>query len=136
MGNDTLQQMYEGVMAYNFLTNGTDLYYMGDVGIPMGLTLAPLLARMCTGHLLRGFTTPLPEPHKLTVYYDDISATFPLDNPAISNISQALSPYQLAMTSPNTTQDSLFDVMTGNFRPFCQPFRQPTSLHLHAFKTR
>ena len=118
-------RLIKELLSFNFITNGTHVYYMG-------LTLAPLLARMCTGHLLRGFTTPLPGPHRLTVYYDDIAATFPLDNPAISNICQTLSPYQLTMTSPNTTQDAIYDVMTGNFRPFCQPFRQPTLLHPHS----
>ena len=125
-------RLIKELISFNFITNGTHVYYMGDVGITMGLTLASLLARMFTGHLLRGFTTPLPGPHRLTVYYDDIAATFPLDNPAISNICQTLSPYQLTMTSPNTTQDAIYDVMTGNFRPFCQPFRQPTLLHPHS----
>ena len=91
---------------------------MGQVGIPMGLTLAPLFARMCTAYLLLGFKTPLPGPHTLRVYYDDVAATFPLDKEHISNISKSLAPYELSMTASNTTQDSLFNPVSGNFLPF------------------
>ena len=124
--------LIETLLAFNFITNGKDIYYMGQVGIPMGLTLAPLLARMCTAHLLRGFQTPLPGPHTLTVYYDNVAGTFALDQQHISNLSKSLAPYELSMTACNTTQDSIFNPVSGNFLPFCQPFRQPTLLHPHS----
>ena len=47
---------------------------------------------------------PLSSPKEtFTLYYDDISATFPLDDTSISNIQEVLKPYTLKMTKNNTT---------------------------------
>ena len=35
--------LIQTLLAFNFTTNGKDIFYMGQVGIPMGLTLAPTI---------------------------------------------------------------------------------------------
>ena len=63
------------LLAYNYPTDGKSLYYLGTTGIPMGLPLAPELARMYTAYHHRNYETPPNE--KLTVYFDDVASTFP-----------------------------------------------------------
>ena len=43
------------LLEYNYTTDGNQVFYLGNVGIPMGLPLAPELARMCTAYLLRDY---------------------------------------------------------------------------------
>ena len=55
----------------------------------MGLPLAPELAHMCTAYLLRYYQTP--ENGTLTIYSDDVAATYPID-------TLPLAPYTLKTT--------------------------------------
>ena len=86
----------------------------------MGLPIAPELARMCTAYLLRNYETPPNE--KLTVYFDDVASTFPIED-------LPLAPYNLKPTPPNTTQDCTYDPINKKFLPLQQKYRQPVLLH-------
>ena len=108
------------LLDYNYATDGKDIYYLGTTGIPMGLPLAPELARMCTAYLLRDYQPPPNEC--LTVYFDDVASTYPIDN-------LPLGPYNLKPTQPNTTQDCIYDPTTRKFLPIQQQYRQPVLLH-------
>ena len=86
----------------------------------MGLPLAPELARMCTAYLLRNYETPPNE--KLTIYFDDVASTFPIEN-------LPLATYNLKPTPPNTIQDCIYDPINKKFLPLQQKYRQPVLLH-------
>ena len=79
---------------------------MGNTGIPIGLPLAPELARMATAYLLSDYETPIG--HSLTIYFDDVSATYPINN-------LPLTPYNLKDTPPNQIQDAKYDPITKLF---------------------
>ena len=98
------------------------------MGIPMGLTLAPQLARMTTAFLLRNFKVPSRQDI-FTIYYDDLAATFPLDDANISNIANSLHSYILKRTEDNITQDARYDPSSKTFAPFKQHLRQPSICH-------
>ena len=66
-------ELLTSLLKINFVTDGEQFYDMGSKGIPMGLPLAPELARMATAFLLRNYEQPLG--HTLTIYFDD--ATYP-----------------------------------------------------------
>ena len=85
----------------------------------MGLPLAPELARMCTAYLLSYYT--VPPWQTLTVYFDDIAATYPIQD-------LTLAPFILKETPPNTTQDCVYIPEEKSFKPIQQPFRQPVLL--------
>ena len=108
------------LLAYNYAIDGKSLYYLGTTGIPMGLPLAPELARMCTAYLLRDYVTPPNQ--RLTVYFDDVASTFPIED-------LPLAPYNLKPTPPNTTQDCTYDPTNKKFLPLQQKCRQPVLLH-------
>ena len=111
------------LLEYNYTTDGNQLFHLGNVGIPMGLPLAPELDRMCTAYLLRDYKTP--PGHSLTIYFDDV-ATYPIDN-------LPLEPYNLKPTPPNTTQDCLYLPSSNKFVPVQQEFRQPVLLHPQSY---
>ena len=46
------------LLPLNFITDGFKYYTLGQTGIPMGLPLAPELARMCTAYLLLNYSPP------------------------------------------------------------------------------
>ena len=112
------------LLQFNFATDGTTIFHLGDIGIPMGLPLAPELARMCTAYLLSYYT--VPPWQTLTVYFDDIAATYPIDN-------LPLAPFILKETPPNTTQDCIYIPEEKSFKPIQQAFRQPVLLHPHSY---
>ena len=117
-------QILRRLLDYNYTTNGQQIYFLGTTGIPMGLPLAPELARMCTAYLLRNYHTP--ENESLTIYFDDVAATYPIDN-------LPLAPYTLKATEPNTTQDCKLDITTNTFKPIQQQYRQPVLLHPESY---
>ena len=102
---------------------------MGNVGIPMGSTVAPQLARLTTAFKLTTFKLPHPKA-AFTLYYDEVAATFPLNDPSVSNIQALLSPYTLTMTENNKTQDCQYNPATKEFSPYIQPFRNPTIIRI------
>lgn len=112
------------LLDYNFITEGKSIYHLGDLGIPMGLTLAPELARMATAYLLKDYHPPPGET--LTLYFDDATATYPIND-------LPLSPYNLKLTTPNETQDAIYNPTTHTFSPTIQPYRQPVPLHPHSY---
>ena len=71
-------QLLKRLLQFNYTTDCKDFYYLGEKGFPMGLPLAPELAKMCTAFLLRDYQPP--PGHSLTVYLDDLAATYPIDN--------------------------------------------------------
>ena len=87
------------MLSLNFITDGSQIYTLGSTGIPMGLPLAPELARMTTAYLMLNYT--LPPNQAITIYFDDIASTvkLPLD---------FLSPYLLEQGPNNVTQDVLY----------------------------
>ena len=111
------------LLQFNYLTNGTHFYHLGETGIPMGLPLAPEIARMCTAYLLE-FYEP-PHHQVLTLYFDDVASTYPPDD-------LPSAPFKLVATEPNQTQDALYDTDLKRFKPYCQPYRQPVLLHPHS----
>ena len=67
-------ELLTSLLKFNFVTDGEQFYDMRSKGIPMGLPLAPELARMTTAFLLRNYERPLG--HTMTIYFDD--ATCPI----------------------------------------------------------
>ena len=61
------------LLEYNYITDGLHIH-AGEIGIPMGLTIAPQLARLTTAFMLRHFQLPSPTD-SLTLYYDDVADT-------------------------------------------------------------
>ena len=111
----------KALLPLNFITDGSQIYTLGTTGIPMGLPLAPELARMTTAYLLLKYKHPLHDA--FTIYFDDIASTYqlPLD---------LLAPYVLEQGPDNVTQDALFDPTSHSFIQVAQSFRQPTPLHV------
>ena len=101
---------------------------MGNVGIPMGLTVAPQLARLTTAYKLTTFKLPHPKA-AFTLYYDDVAATLPINDQKVSNIQALLCSYKLTMTEDNRTQDRQYNLATKESSPFIQQFRNPTIIH-------
>ena len=89
---------------------------MGDKGIP----IAPELARVCTAYMLLDYNPPPQQV--LTLYFDDLAATFPID-------TVPLSPYTVKPTDDNMTQDCQYDPTTKKFLPDQQKYRQPVLLY-------
>ena len=100
------------LLKFNFVTDGEQFYDMGSKGIPMGLPLAPELARMATAYLLRNYQQPL-------------SAIYPI-------LDLPLDPYNLKETPANRTQDAMYNPDTKQFTPYTQAFRQCVPLHPHS----
>ena len=90
----------------------------------MGLPLAPELARMCTAFLLRDYQPP--PGHNLTVYFEDLPATYP-----IYNIPHQA--YSIKKTENNQTQDANYDPKEKKFLPVHQKYRQPVLLHQNSY---
>ena len=111
------------LLKFNFVTDGEEFYDMGSKGIPMGLPLAPELARMATAYLLRNYQQPLG--HTLTLYFDDVAATYPIQD-------LPLDPYNLKETPANHTQDAMYNPDTKQFTCYTQAFRQCVPLHPHS----
>ncbi|KAI6649853.1 hypothetical protein LOD99_6403 [Oopsacas minuta] len=88
-------RILQELLNFNFTTNGDEFFYLGKIGIPMGLPLAPELARLCTAYLLTNYTPPPGEV--LTIYFDDLAATYPI-------MDLPLGPYRLKETEANATQ--------------------------------
>ena len=101
-------QLLKELLKYNYLTDGKNFYHLGTKGIPMGLPLAPELARMCTAYLLRNYEPPIGEA--LTLYFDDVAATYPIK-------ALPLKPFNLLPTTDNTTQDATYDTAKKDFCP-------------------
>ena len=120
------------LLEYNYITDGRHIYYAGNIGIPMGLTIAPQLARLTTAFLLRQFKLPSPKD-TLTLYYDDVAASFPPTDDNISNLQVALAPYKLVATENNLTQDCKYDPVSKTFTPVVQPFRSPDLIHPNSY---
>ena len=81
----------------------------------MGLPLAPEQARMRTAFLLRDYTPPSDERHKL--YFDEVPDTYPIEDLPLGH-------YNLKPTTQNTNQH-----LPKSFTPTQQQFRQPVPLH-------
>ena len=79
---------------------------------------------MCTAYLLSYYT--VPAWHTLTVYFDDVAATYPIQD-------LPLAPFVLKATEPNTTQDCVYIPTAKTFKPIQQPYRQPVLLHPHSY---
>ena len=80
---------------------------------------------MCTAYLLAYYT--VPPWQTLTVYFDDIAATYPIQD-------LPLAPFILKETPPNTSQDCLYIPEEKSFKPIKQPFLQPVLLlHPHSY---
>ena len=92
----TERQLLRRLLNFNFATDGRHYYNFGNTGIPMGLPIAPELARMCTAYLLKDYNPPPGQ--SLTIYFDDIAASYPLDN-------IPLEPYTVKSTDAKQTQD-------------------------------
>ena len=106
-------ELLTSLLKFNFVTYGEHFYDMRSKGIPMGLPLAPELARMATAFLLRNYEQPLG--HTLTIYFDD--ATYPI-------LDLPLEPYILKETPANHTQDAMYNPEKKQFTPHTQAFRK------------
>ena len=111
----------QALLPLNFVTDGAQIYTLGSTGIPMGLPLAPELARMTTAYLMLNYHLPLNQA--IAIYFDDIASTLklPLD---------FLSPYVLERGPDNVTQDVLYDPTNYSYIQVAQSYRQPTPLHV------
>ena len=69
----TMLPLLKSLLTLNYVTNGTQIFTHGTLGIPMGLPLAPELSRMVTAYLLRDYIPPPGEI--LTLYFDDKNIT-------------------------------------------------------------
>ena len=120
-GSDMIP-LLKGLLSLNYVTEGTHIYTHGTLGIPMGLPLAPELSRMATTYLLRDYAPPPGEI--LTLYFDDVAATFPI--PPAPDI---LSSYVLEQGPSNRTQDIYYDPSIHSIIPITQSL-QPAPIHL------
>ncbi|KAI6658717.1 hypothetical protein LOD99_10949 [Oopsacas minuta] len=127
-GHDREMLILKELLNFNFTTNGDEFFHLGNVGIPMGLPIAPELARLCTAYLLNNYRPP-PGNLVLTIYFDDLAATFPV-------MDLPLGPYTLKETAPNATQDCIYDTQTKTFKPITQQYRQPVLLHPQSYHPR
>ena len=116
----TERQLLRRLLNFNYATDGRHYYNFGNTGIPMGLPIAPELARMCTAYLLKDYNPPPGQ--SLTIYFDDIAASYPLEN-------ILLEPYTVKPTDTNQTQDCRYDPQKKHFIPIQQQFRQPVLLN-------
>ena len=98
----------------------------------MGLTIAPQLARLTTAFMLRNYILPSPND-TLTLYYDDVAASFPPTDDNISSLQLALAPYKLIPTEKNQTQDCQYNPVSKTFTSIVQPFRSPNLIHPHSY---
>ena len=114
-------ELLTSLLKFNFVTDGEQFYDMRSKGIPMGLPLAPELARMATAFLLRNYEQPLG--HTLTIYFDDATYTI-LDLP--------LESYILKETPANHTQDAMYNPEKKQFTSYTQAFRKCVPLHPHS----
>lgn len=111
----------QALLPLNFITDGFKYYTLGQTGIPMGLPLAPELARMCTAYLLLNYHPP--PKSVLTIYFDDITTTYEIP-------PNLLTPYELEKGPNDVTQDVLHDPNDHSFIQIAQNHRQPTPLHI------
>ena len=118
------RQLLRRLLKFNYTTNSINIFYLGEKGIPMGLPIAPELARMCTAFLTRDYTPP--PGHVLTIYFDDLATTYPID-------LELLKPYTIKTTEPNQTQDCKYDTRTKKFHPIQQQHRQPVLLNPNSY---
>ena len=116
-------KLLNDLLKFNYVTDGVNFFDMGEKGIPMGLPLAPELARMTTAFLLRSYQEPTG--HILTLYFDDVAATYPIGE-------LPLQPFVLKDTEQNQTQDALYNPTTQQFSAYTQAFRQCVPLHPHS----
>ena len=115
-------ELLTALLKFNFVTDGENFYDIVSKGIPMGLQLAPEIARMATAFLLRNYEQPAG--HTLTIYFDDVSATYHI-------LDLPLEPFILKETPDNRTQDAKCDTDSKQFTPYTQAFRQCVPLHPH-----
>ena len=109
----------QALQPLNFVTDGFKYYTLGHTGIPMGLPLAPELARMCTAYLLLNYSPP--PNNTLTLYFDDLASTYDIP-------STLLAPFILEKGPNNVTQDVLYDQSSHSFIQITHNFKQPTPL--------
>ena len=114
-------RILEALLPLNFITDGFKYYTLGQTGIPMGLPLAPELARMCTAYLLLNYSPP--PNHTLTLYFDDLASTYPLP-------MDILKPFTLDEGQLDMTQDALYDAISHSFIQITHNYKQPTPLHI------
>ena len=117
----TLYPILEALLPLNYVTDGFSFFTLGEIGIPMGLPLAPELARMVTAFLLLDYTPP--PNNMITIYFDDIASSFPIP-------TDLLAPYVIEPGPNNLTQDVLYDPTAQEFVQVSQNHRQPTPLSL------
>ena len=96
---------------------------MGAKGIPIGLPLAPELARMTTAYLLRDYSEPTGETQ--TLYFNDVASTYPTND-------LQLHPFVLKETEQNQTLDACYNSITKQFSAYKQALRQCVALHPHS----
>ena len=120
-------QLLCALLQFNFITDGRAIYNnMGNIGIPMGLPLAPELARLVTAHLLRNFTPP--PGGILTLYFDDLAANFEIDT-----LPELESVYKLEKTMTDQTQDSVYNNETQSWLPLTRNSSLPIPLDPASF---
>ena len=109
------------LLPLNYITDGSKYYTLGSTGIPMGLPLAPELARMTTAYLLLNYHAPL---HcALTIYFDDITSNFEIPD-------DLLAPYVIERGQDNVTQDVLYDPTNKTYIQIAQNHKEPCPLHV------
>ena len=109
------------LLPLNYITDGLKFYTLCTTCIPMGLPLAPELARMTTAYLLLKCTPP--PNNALTIYFDDLASTYPLP-------LDILKPYELEQGPSNVTQDALYDSTNNSFIQIVQVHKEPCPLHV------
>ncbi|KAI6660789.1 hypothetical protein LOD99_10237 [Oopsacas minuta] len=122
--NESLNNLIEKTLNMNFITDGEKIYHLGPTGIPQGLSCSPELAQLATAYLLRNYIPPPME--KFSVYFDDLTATFPIPQ-------ELLTPYLLKEAPDNFLQDIQYLPESKTLIPYKSKERNPVPLHYHSY---
>ena len=88
--------LLEALLSFNFIISGDIYYHLGPVGIPMGLPLAPEIARMVTAYQL-DTRQELDSPVAYSLYFDNLYTTH---DPTV--MLSVFDPFTLTQEHPNT----------------------------------
>ena len=90
------------LLSYNFLISGDTYYHLGPIGIPMGLPLAPEIARVVTAFQL-DIDLQIAPPVALSLYFDNLYTTHPPED-----ILPVFAPFIFTDEPFNTFQDAAY----------------------------
>ena len=116
-------EILKAVLSFNYLVSGDLYYHLGSTGIPMGLPLAPEIARVVTAYQIDTRLAIHP-PVALSLYFDNLYTTH---NPEM--MLDVFLPFTLLPEEHNTLQDAGYHAQLREFCP--NPFQILTPIPIH-----